>query len=110
MQFRSINPYNGVITGEYPGHTGAELNHRIQSTYQAFSTWRFTEFSHRAELMHKAAAELISNKKKYSESITVEMGKVIRESVSEIEKCARVCEYYADNAARFLADEPAAGS
>ncbi len=106
MQFISINPYSGIITGEYPGHSTTEIDRRIQSTYQAHSTWRSTELSHRAELMHKAAAELMSNKKKYSESITAEMGKVIRESVSEIEKCARVCEYYADNAARFLADEP----
>jgi len=106
MQFKSINPYSGATVGEYPGHSGAEVNRRIQATHQIFSSWKNTSFSQRAELMRKAALELLSNKKKYSESITLEMGKVIRESVAEVEKCARVCEFYADNAERFLADEP----
>ena len=106
MQFRSINPYNGEELGQYSGHSEAEVNRRIQSTYLSFSSWRSQDLGYRSKLMRQAVAELLSNKKKYSETITMEMGKVIRESVAEVEKCARVCEYYADNGARFLADEP----
>ncbi len=105
MQFTSASPYDGTVTGQYIGHSADEVARRIQATQSTFGYWKQTDLGTRAILMRKAATELISNKKKYSESITMEMGKVIRESVAEIEKCARVCEYYADNAARFLADE-----
>jgi succinate-semialdehyde dehydrogenase/glutarate-semialdehyde dehydrogenase len=56
--------------------------------------------------MHAAAGELLKNKNAYAESITLEMGKTITESVAEVEKCAKVCSYYADHAREFLSDEP----
>ncbi|HAH36147.1 MAG TPA: succinate-semialdehyde dehydrogenase, partial [Algoriphagus sp.] len=57
-------------------------------------------------LMRKAAEELRENKEHYAKIISLEMGKIIKESVSEVEKCAWVCEYYADNAEEYLKPEP----
>ena len=106
MQFRSINPYSGRVLATYEGLDKEQINGRIQDTYRAFNSWKKTTFQERARLMQKAAQELLSNKKTYSESITQEMGKVISESIAEVEKCAKVCQYYSDHAEDFLKDEP----
>ena len=60
--------------------------------------------SERAEFMNNAAEELKTNKEEYARDITLEMGKPISQSISEIEKCAWVCEYYAKHADEHLAD------
>ncbi len=106
MQFRSINPYDGTLLNTYEGHSKDQIKQKIQATHQAFLNWRDTRFSERAKCMHQAADELLKNKKLYSETITLEMGKTIGESTSEVEKCAKVCKYYADKAENFLQDEP----
>jgi len=106
MQFRSINPYDGQIITVFEGTTQQELIRKIENTHQAHLQWKNTAYIGRAELMHAAAAELTDNKKNYSETITLEMGKPIKEAVAEIEKCATVCAYYADNASKFLEDIP----
>src|SRR5690606_4324778 len=58
-----------------------------------------------SQRMLNASAVLLKNKEKYAQNITREMGKTLKESVAEIEKCAWVCEYYAHQAVSFLADE-----
>ncbi len=62
-------------------------------------------FSERSKLMNEAAKVLRSKKEEYARGITTEMGKPIKQAVSEVEKCAWVCEYYAENAEKFLAEE-----
>ncbi len=106
MRFRSINPFNGQILNTYEGHTSGQINRKIEDSRKAFLHWKQTEMNDRSVLMLAAAEELKKNKKKYSESITLEMGKPIREAIAEIEKCAKVCEYYANRAADFLKDIP----
>jgi len=105
MQFRSINPYDGTLLNTYEGHSKDQIEQKIQATYQAYLNWRDTSFGERKKCMHRAAEELLSNKKLYSETITLEMGKTIKESTSEVEKCAKVCKYYAEKAEKFLKDE-----
>ncbi len=56
--------------------------------------------------MHAAADVLRNNKAKYAQTMTDEMGKTRKEAMAEVEKCALCCDYYAENAAQFLADEP----
>jgi succinate-semialdehyde dehydrogenase/glutarate-semialdehyde dehydrogenase len=72
---------------------------------EAFQRWRRTTFKERAALYRKAADLLESEKQRWGEIMTLEMGKPIGSAVAEAEKCAWVCRYYADNAADFLADE-----
>ena len=103
---KSINPYNNEVLKEYEDHTQEQVNEGIEKAHRAFLEWRETGFSERSKLMHKAANVLNDNKEKYAKIISLEMGKVIKEARAEVEKCAWVCEYYADKAAGFLADTP----
>lgn len=106
MSIQSINPFNNQILKEYPEHNSEEINQIINKGHLQFLSWKGKSFNERALLMHKCADELINNKKELALTITLEMGKVIRESVAEIEKCAKVCRYYADHAETFLENEP----
>jgi succinate-semialdehyde dehydrogenase/glutarate-semialdehyde dehydrogenase len=106
MQLRSINPYDGTLLNTYEVHNKKQVEQKIHATHQAYLKWRHTSFNERVKYMHGAAEELLKNKKLYSETITLEMGKTIVESVAEVEKCAKVCKYYADKAEVFLQDEP----
>lgn len=106
MQFRSINPYNSQVLETYEGLSPQQVNYKIDKAYQGYLQWKNTTYKERSDLMQSAAVELLKNKKVYSESITMEMGKPISEATAEIEKCAAVCAYYAINAADFLKDAP----
>jgi succinate-semialdehyde dehydrogenase/glutarate-semialdehyde dehydrogenase len=102
---KSINPYsNKLIQGYNLMSDGAAVD-IIDAAQKRFLEFKNTSFEKRAELMNKVADILLENKAKYAKLITDEMGKVYKESISEIEKCADVCRYYAQNAQKFLADE-----
>ncbi len=83
----------------------SEVNNIIDLTADAFEKWKETSFSHRSNLMMKAAQVLKAKREEYSELMTLEMGKPISQSKAEVEKCSWVCEYYADNTEKFLKDE-----
>ncbi|TYP77196.1 NAD-dependent succinate-semialdehyde dehydrogenase [Aquimarina intermedia] len=103
-KIKSINPYTGDPIKTYETHTTQEVSSILKTADQTFSSWSTTPINERAELMSRAGEVLLENKKEYAEMITAEMGKPITQSIAEIEKCAWVCEFYAVNAAQFLAD------
>ncbi len=105
MSFSSINPANGETLRTFPAIPLQELLAILQKQQQETVTWQRQSFAERGACFHKAAANLRANSEAYAETITLEMGKPIRESKAEIEKCAVVCEYYADHAAGFLKAE-----
>lgn len=105
MEFKSINPFNGEEVGSYTGLTVDELEAKLADSNKTFGAWRNVSIEERAALMVKAGEVLRSNREEYALMITLEMGKPITESRNEITKCAWVCDYYAENAAAFLADE-----
>ena len=105
MEFKSINPYNGKEVGSFTALTASELNHKLDKSHTAFLTWKKVPLSERTKLMIKAGQVLRDNIEEYAQMITLEMGKPISESRGEINKCAWVCDYYAENAAEFLKDE-----
>ncbi|MEE9555011.1 MAG: NAD-dependent succinate-semialdehyde dehydrogenase [candidate division Zixibacteria bacterium] len=102
---KAINPATDELIKDYKEHTSKEVADIIEFTQKDFLDWRETSFVHRKKLMLKAAAVLREKSEEYARVITMEMGKVITESRSEVEKCAWVCEYYAEKAEEFLADE-----
>ena len=103
---KSINPYIGEILSEFHSLSEKEIEEKLSAASVAFSNWKDTDFTKRAELMEKAAKVLKNRREKYAKIISQEMGKVIKESLAEVDKCALVCEYYAENGAKFLEEEP----
>ncbi|MBN1406294.1 MAG: NAD-dependent succinate-semialdehyde dehydrogenase [Calditrichaceae bacterium] len=102
---KAINPANGELIKEYRRHTPDDVFSIIKKVDHAFLQWRKTSFNDRARLMTKAAEVLRKNSNEYARLMSLEMGKTIKESRAEIDKCAWVCDYYAENAERFLADK-----
>ena len=102
---KSINPATEEEIKSYEEMTLGQIESIINKTNEAFLEWKETDFSFRKSLMKKAAEVLRSNKKKYADLMTIEMGKPIKQSFAEVEKCAWVCDYFADNAEEFLNDE-----
>ena len=107
MAIASVNPATGEKLKEFTAFDQAEIEKRLKRAEKAFEQHRYTRFTERADLMMAAAALLLQEKEKFARIITLEMGKLLRDSGAEIEKCARACRFYAENAARFLEDEPA---
>ncbi len=105
MTMEVINPATGLKIKEYDEMTIKEVEDILRKADQEFNTWRKTPFAHRAELMKKAATILRENKEKYATIMTQEMGKLLRDGIAEVEKCAWVCDYYADNAEKMLEPE-----
>lgn len=98
----SKNPYNGDELNSYKNHSKNEVSKIIDKADKRFYSWREVPFKERQKLMLAAAAEMRSNKHEYAEMLTLEMGKPISQAEAEVEKCAWVCEYYAENAENQL--------
>ena len=107
MAIASINPTTGEKLKEFSAFDDAEIEKRLSCAEKAFRKYRRTTFTERSELLHAVSELLFQETQKFAEIITLEMGKLFRNAVSEIEKCARGCRFYAENGARFLEEEPA---
>jgi len=103
--FHSINPYTNEVIKSYQEHSVSDINQIIGEVHQSFLKWRTLSIEKRAVPMNKMAENLIKNKEKYAGLITSEMGKILTESIAEIEKCAWLCQYYAENASAMLEPE-----
>ncbi|MCS7052361.1 MAG: NAD-dependent succinate-semialdehyde dehydrogenase [Ignavibacterium sp.] len=101
----SINPANNKLISSYEEYDSEQIKTIIKKAHQRFLHWSETDFNLRKELLENVAKILRNEIKKFSELITLEMGKPIQQSFAEVEKCAWVCEYYADNGEKFLSDE-----
>lgn len=106
MVLHAINPTTGELIREYPALSEAEIEQKLQKAADRFRTYRNVPFAERAGLMRRAAEILRERRDGYGRLMTLEMGKSIESARGEVEKCAWVCEYYAEHAERFLADEP----
>ena len=106
MSITSINPATDEVL-ETLEQTGAEEIDRIlDRSRAAFLEWRDTRFSQRATHMRAVARLLRAHKDEYAHTMTLEMGKPIAQSETEVDKCAWVCDYYAEHAEAFLAEQP----
>src|SRR5436189_5745431 len=105
MAIASINPATGEKLKEFSPFDDAEIEKRLSRAEKAFQRYRRTSLTERAELLHALSELLFEEKQTFAEIITLEMGKLFRDSVAEIEKCALGCRFYAQNAEKFLADE-----
>lgn len=106
MSFQVINPATGEMVKEFPAWDDATVEAALSQVAEATPTWASTSIAERGDLMRKAAQVLRDNKDNYAHIITTEMGKLINDARTEVEKCALVCDYYAEHGPEFLQDEP----
>src|SRR6202163_20049 len=106
MAIASINPADGEKLKEFSAFTEKEIDERLKRAEEAFAHHRREPFAKRGQLMLAAASLLEQGKKELAQTITLEMGKLLGGAIGEVEKCVRGCRFYAENAERFLEDEP----
>ena len=103
---QSINPFTGQVICDYKEYSSSEVEKIIAKVDQAFHSWKQTSFEQRAIFMKNLQAKLLEKKEELAGIIVSEMGKVKREAIGEVEKCASVCSFYAENTGSFLKNEP----
>jgi len=101
----SINPATEEKVAEYERISVEKATKKVTQAKIAYNSWKQISSEERSKLMHKLADVLEQNKEEYAQLATKEMGKVIGQSRKELEKCAWICRYYADNTSTLLANE-----
>ena len=104
----SINPATGKVIQTYNDMTPEQVVAILEDVHAAFLSWRRTSFSERGRFMKNAAEILRAKKEEYGRLMAEEMGKPVAQGRAEADKCAWVCDFYADHAEAFLADETVA--
>jgi succinate-semialdehyde dehydrogenase/glutarate-semialdehyde dehydrogenase len=105
MSIQSINPTNDQLIRDYPEASPSEVSAILSAARAAFPGWRDTPFAERGRLLRAAARELRERREELARLMALEMGKPLAQGRSEADKCAWVCEHYAEGAERFLAPE-----
>ncbi|HET6589666.1 MAG TPA: aldehyde dehydrogenase family protein [Candidatus Nitrosocosmicus sp.] len=104
LEVETINPYTEEVINKYSIITTQELENKTQNANKAFGEWK-KNIDKRSDHFHNFAQTLRKEKEKLAMTATNEMGKVIKESRSEVEKCAWAIEYFADNGSSFVEDQ-----
>ncbi|HLI05590.1 MAG TPA: NAD-dependent succinate-semialdehyde dehydrogenase [Ktedonobacteraceae bacterium] len=108
MSIQSVNPTNEEVIATFEPYSAAQIDQALEQARHAFNNWRDTSFAERGFLFRRIASYLREHKAELARLATLEMGKPIVEAEAEVEKCAWNCEFYAEKAEQFLADEPVA--
>lgn len=103
---QSINPFTNKLVNTYQDHTASEVRQIIREVAEAWQSWRKTSPEERAGYLLNLERQLLNDQEPLAAVMVAEMGKVKREALGEIKKCAWVCRYYAENGAGFLQHEP----
>ncbi len=101
----TINPATGKIVRSFDVMDAGQISQIVKKSRIAFDLWRKKEITERCDYIRNLVKVLRRNKESYSTLVTEEMGKPIRQSMAEIEKCEWLCDYYAEHAEAFLRDE-----
>jgi acyl-CoA reductase-like NAD-dependent aldehyde dehydrogenase len=105
MQIRTYNPMTKEVNKEFVTTSRGDLEEKVNNARKALEVWRETPIAERSKMFKRMARRLINHREEYAKIITTEMGKPLKESIPEVEKCAFVCEYFAKNAAKLLREE-----
>jgi succinate-semialdehyde dehydrogenase/glutarate-semialdehyde dehydrogenase len=106
MSIQSINPATGEVLENFQEMSTSEIDEILEAAETTFREWRHRPFAERTQKMRQAAALLRAGKEKYARTMALEMGKPIVQGEAEAEKCAWGCDYYAEHAEAFLAEQP----
>ncbi len=110
MSIQTINPTTGEMLETFEPYSKEQINEALDQAHQTFLQWRTTTFAERAKHLHSVASHLRDRKTELARIAVLEMGKSITEAEAEVEKCAWNCDFFAENAERFLADENVASN
>jgi succinate-semialdehyde dehydrogenase/glutarate-semialdehyde dehydrogenase len=105
---KAINPATEELISDYPEHDAKEVKRRLEQAADAFPSWRDFTFAERSDLMRRAADLLREDRDRFALLMTAEMGKPLAAAESEVDKCSWVCDFYAEHAERFLAEQTVA--
>jgi succinate-semialdehyde dehydrogenase/glutarate-semialdehyde dehydrogenase len=105
MMLDSINPTTEDLIASYQEHSASEIESALKQSHKIFEHWRSLSFQARGACFKTLAEKLRESKARLAELMALEMGKPITQGTMEIEKCATTCDYFAENAEAFLADE-----
>lgn len=105
MSIVSRNPVDGEFIASFDELTPDELENKLARAQNSFESWRYSNFDDRSQLVKSLAAVLRDEARAFGELATLEMGKPITQAMAEVEKCAWVCEHYAEHAAKYLDKE-----
>jgi len=104
-KIETVNPSTGKVIAAYDNISPEDVSRKVKSARDAFAKWKKLDIAERAEYMRRLGRVMRKNREEYARLVTEEMGKPVRQSLAEIEKCAWVCDYYAERAEVFLRDE-----
>ena len=105
MSFASINPATGEWLAEFEEWSDSQLESALGEAASAAPLWAARPMTERCRLVRQAGTILSERRERLARTATEEMGKLYSEALAEVDKCASVCEYYAENGPKFLADE-----
>jgi succinate-semialdehyde dehydrogenase / glutarate-semialdehyde dehydrogenase len=104
MAIATINPATGETLKTFTPLTDAEIEIKLALAQSTFESYRQTSFAQRSQWLTQAAEILEQDTLRYAEIMTTEMGKTLQSAIAEVEKCAKVCHFYAEKGPEFLAD------
>ena len=105
-QLQTVNPATGEPGRSYDQHTIDDAHAAADAAHKAFRDWRRTSFAERGAILHKAGDILRARKDEFARLMTEEMGKTLDDGRAEVTKCAFHCDWFADHAQEYLANEP----
>jgi len=105
MAYQSINPYNAEVLQSFKEVSAAELEEKLAAASSCFDLWAKKTYADRAKVLTRAAAIMRERPEEFAKLITLEMGKLLAQSMGEVALSAAILEYYAQNAEAFLAPE-----
>lgn len=103
---KTVNPATNEVVKEYPEMSSQQIDGILEQADKAFKEWRKESFDKRAEIVHKVAQIMLDRKDELAKICALEMGKILKEGIAEVEICAGIYNYYADYAGKLLADQP----
>jgi succinate-semialdehyde dehydrogenase / glutarate-semialdehyde dehydrogenase len=106
MMYQVVNPATGQVESEYPTATDAEVSHVLARAERGYASWRQTPIDERARILRRVAQLYRDRAAELAAIITREMGKVTKGALGELQFVAAIYEYYADNGATLLRDQP----
>ena len=104
-ELQTVNPATGEPGKKYREHSLDDAKAAAAGAHDAYPAWRKTSFAERAAVVRKAGEILRRRKDEFAALMTEEMGKTLTDGRAEIEKCAGHCDWFADHAESYLANE-----